>query len=101
MRRGNLLQIESSSQICETKKVCETIRPVDSEVSKMHEAEVHVFSDSVLRLGKSAMNEPEIKLTKRWIEYLVHCKESARRFDAEQTQFNFHKFPGSKTNEIG
>ena len=50
--------------------VCETLYTFDSELSKMHETEVHVFSDSVLRIGKEAMNEPEIKFDKRWNDYV-------------------------------
>ena len=61
---GNLLQVETSSQILKEKRVCETIGPFNSELLKMQEAEVHVFSDSVLCMGKQAMNEPEIKFNK-------------------------------------
>ena len=103
---GNFLQVESSSQILRSKKVFETMGPVDSEVSKMHEAEVHeaevhVFSDSVphlyrCRLPKSALNLPDIKFTRRWNQYLEQYTESARRIDGEQIQFRFHIFLGSK-----
>ena len=37
---GNILQIESSFQILRSRKVCETSGPVDTELSKMFEAEV-------------------------------------------------------------
>ena len=47
----------------------------------MHEAEVHVFSDSVLCLGKSAMASPEIKFTERWIEHLERGSKSMNGFD--------------------
>ena len=76
---GHLLQIESPFQILRNREVCETRGPNDNELSKMHEAEVHVFSNSLLWLGKSAMNESEMKFTERWKEHLVHYKESARR----------------------
>ena len=49
---GNLLQVDHSSQILRDKKVCEAIGPVDCALS----AEVHVFSDSVLCVGNSAMS---------------------------------------------
>ena len=44
---GNLLQVDTSSQILRKHMVCETVNPFDGEVSKMHDAEVHVFSYSV------------------------------------------------------
>ena len=50
----NFLQVEYSSQIVRDRKVCGTIGPVDSALAKMHEAEVHVFSDSVVGLGKTS-----------------------------------------------
>ena len=56
-----LLQVEYSSQNLRDKQVCETNSPVDSELWKMQEAHVDVFSDSVLSMGKSAMKLPEIK----------------------------------------
>ena len=43
----NPLLIESPLHIL---RVCETIGPMDNELSKVHEVEVHVFIDSVLRL---------------------------------------------------
>ena len=73
---GNLLQVDNSF-ILDQQGVCETISPFDGELSKMHEAEVHVFSHSVLCMGEHAMNEPEIKFTKRWNDYLEQHRESA------------------------
>ena len=67
---GNFLQVEYWSQISRVRKVFETIGPVDKELSKMHETEVHVISDSVLCLGKQEMNMPEIKFNIRWKEHL-------------------------------
>ena len=67
---GNLLQVDISSQILRKQLVFETIIPFDGGFSKMHEAEFHVFSDSFLCMGNGAMNEPEIKFTKRWKDYL-------------------------------
>ena len=59
-------EVATSSQILRKQRVCETIiSPFDGELSKMHEAEVHVFSDSVLCMGKQAINEPAIKMTTR------------------------------------
>ena len=96
---GNLLQVDTSSQILTKQGVCGTISPFDGELSKMHDAEGHVFSDSVLCMGKGAMNEPEVKFTKKWNEYLEQYRESARRTDGEKIQFVFFIFP-AKTNEI-
>ena len=97
---GNLLQIESPCQVLRNKEVCETIGPVDNELSKVHKADVHVFSDSVLCLGKQAMNMPEIKFTERWKEHLEQYRESARMIDGDKVQFVFHTSLGRKTNEI-
>ena len=62
--KGNLLQVDTSARILTKQRVCETNSPFVTELSKMHDAEVHVFSDSVLCMGKGAMNEPEVKFTK-------------------------------------
>ena len=40
-----------------------TIDPVDSELTSMHETEVHVFSDSVIYMGKSTQG---IRKENRW-----------------------------------
>ena len=80
---GNLLQVNTSSQIWRKQRVCETLTPFDGELSKMQDAEVHVFSDSVLCMGKGAMNEPAVKFTKRWTDYFEHCRGSARRLPGE------------------
>ena len=97
--KGNLLQVDTSSQILRKQIVCETISLFDGELSKMHDAEVHVFSDSVLCMGKGAMNEPEVKFTKIWNECLEQYRESARRIDGEKIQFAFFILPG-KMNDI-
>ena len=86
-------------QILRNKSVCETTGPIDNELSKMHEAEVHVFSDSVLCPGKSATASSEIKFTERWKEHLEYYKETAKRIDGKHIQFKFHIVPGTKTNE--
>ena len=67
---GDFQQIESPFQILRNKTVFETIGPIDTELKKMHEDEVHVFSVSVLLLGNSAMTSPEIKFTERWEEHV-------------------------------
>ena len=59
----------------------ETNGPIDMELWKMLEAEVHVFSDSVLCLEKSAMIAPEIKFTERWNEHLGYYKDAAKMVD--------------------
>ena len=43
---GNLLQVDNPSQILREQNVCQTNSHFDGELSKMHEAEVHVFSES-------------------------------------------------------
>ena len=96
----NLLQIDSPCQVLRNQEVCETIGPVDNELSKVHNADVHVFSDSVLCLGKQAMNMPEIKFTERWKEHLEQYWESARMIDGDKVQFVSHTSLGRKTNEI-
>ena len=52
---GNLLQVDTLSQILRKQKVCETMSLFDGKLSKMHDAKVHVFSDSVKCMGKGAM----------------------------------------------
>ena len=77
---GSLLQVEHSSDLARRRErerereVCETLGRVDSELSKMHEAEVHVFLVSVPCMGKPAMNLPEITFNMRWNEYLQQCR---------------------------
>ena len=80
--------------------VCETTSPFDRELSKMHDAEVHFFSESVTCMRKGTMKEPVIKLTNRWNDYLEQYKESARIIDGEQVQFIFHIHPDKQTNAI-
>ena len=76
------MQVDTTSQILKKQRICETIRLFDGELSKMHDAEVH---GSCLCIGKGAMNEPEIKVTKRWTDYLEQYRESARRRHGEKT----------------
>ena len=38
-------------------------------MSQMDKAQIHLFADSVLCLGDSAMNESRRKFTKRWTQY--------------------------------
>ena len=45
-------------------------------------------------------NEPEMKFTKRWSDYLEQHKESARKIDGEKIQFICHILLTGKTNEI-
>ena len=72
---GKLFAMSAEGKSCESKKVCETIRPFDQELLKMHDAQVHVFSDSVLCTGNEAMHEPNIKFTRRWNEHLAYYKD--------------------------
>ena len=81
------------------KEVCETIGPVDNELSKVHEAGFHVLSDSVIFLGKQALDMPEIKFTEGWKEHVGYCKDT-KNFSWNQIQFVFHLFFGAKTNEM-
>ena len=46
------------------------------------------------------MNEPVVKLTDRWNDYLEQHKESARIIDGEQVQFIFHIHPGKQAKDI-
>ena len=73
-KRRDLLQVVNSSEILSEQRVCGTLGPFDEELSKMHEAEVHVFSDSVLCTGRGAMNEPDAKFTKK-MEFLSRTKQ--------------------------
>ena len=66
----------------------------------MHDVEVHVFPDSVLRIRKQAMNKPKLKFTTRWNDYLEQYRKSARKIDGEQIQFRLLIFLGAKPNEI-
>ena len=68
-------EVVFSSQILRD-KVCETSGPVDSELPKMHGAEVHVLTGSDLCMGKAAMNLPEIKFRMRK-EHLEQYREPA------------------------
>ena len=62
-------------QILREKRVCETIGLFDSGLSKMHEAEVHVFLDAVFCVSeKQAMNKPEIKFNNGWNDFLEQYK---------------------------
>ena len=96
---GNLLQVDTSSRILTKQRVCETNSLLVTELSKMHDAGVHVFSDSVLCIRKGAMNEPEVKFTKVWNEYLEQHRESVKKIDGEKIQFVLHILPG-KMNDI-
>ena len=96
---GNFLQIEIPFQVVRNKKLSETVCPLDNELSKMHEAEIHELSDSVLCLGKSAMASPEIKFIERWEEHVLYHKDTAKRYDGKQNQFIFH-ISGTKKNQI-
>ena len=63
----------------------------------MHETDVHFVSESVSCFGKQATNESEIKLTKRWIDFLEQDRESARITDVEQVQFRFRILVSKRT----
>ena len=97
---GSLMQVDISSQILRKQMVCDKISPFSGELSKVHEAKVHVFSDSVLLTRKGAMNEPEIKFTNRWNDYVEPYRESPRRNNREKVHFVFSILPSKKTNEI-
>ena len=86
----NFLQVDTSSQILRRQRVCEAISLFDGDLSKMHDANVHVFLDSVSCMGKGAVNEPVVKFTKRRTDYLEKNMECERRLDGEKIQFIFH-----------
>ena len=67
----------------------------------MHEAEVHVFSDSVLCLGKSAMTSSEIKFTKKdGKSILSTTKTPQRELMENQVNSHVHIFSCARTNEV-
>ena len=45
---------------------------------------------------KEAMNEPEVKSSNRWNDYLEQYRESARGIDGEKIQFVFLILLGKK-----
>ena len=96
---GKLLQVDTSSQILRKQWICEATGPFDGKCSKMHEAEVHLFSDSVFMHGKSSDEVSELKFNNRWKDHLEQYRESARVIDGEQIQFRFHMFLG-ETDQI-
>ena len=49
-----------------SEKVCQIVSPIGSFLSEIHEAKVHVFSDSVLWLGMQAMFDTKGNLNGRW-----------------------------------
>ena len=51
------MQLDTSLQILRKQRICETIDPFYGELSKMHDAEVHVFLDSVLHMGEKKDDE--------------------------------------------
>ena len=61
------------------------------QVVNMHEAEVHVFSETSTFWGKSAMASPEVKIAKRWKVYLEYYKDTAKKIDGSNcnTQYTF------------
>ena len=89
-RRATSCRQSPRFQSCEAKKVCETTGPVDNELSKMHEAEVHVFSDSVLCLGNQAMNMPDTKAAVE-IEWEKLEKLPAWQLDKVKSKRSFWK----------
>ena len=48
---------------------CTVSAPVVKQMAQMDKAQIHVFADSVLCYGDSAMNESMEKFTKRWAQY--------------------------------
>ena len=97
---GNILKVDTSSQMLGKHRIWETTCLFDWALSKIHDAEVHVFSDSVLCMGKGAMHELEDKFTRRWNDYPERYRESARWNDGEKGQVVFTIFIGKKTHEI-
>ena len=83
---------------CEAKRFVRQFGPVDIELSKVHEAEVHVFSDSVLWVGNQAMNMPEIKFNIRWMS--TSCNTRNPQGELMENTFNSCWTFGSTTNEI-
>ena len=61
----NFLQIEFTVSSRSNKLFARLGGPTDRELSIMHDAEVHVFSDYVLCQGMHAVNMPGIKFTEK------------------------------------
>ena len=95
---GNRLLTESPHEIMRNKKICETIGPIDNEVSRMDEAEVHIFSDSVSCMGEGASHMPDLRFTQMWKENLRNYQNVAMRINGTSIQFIFHMLPGATTD---
>ena len=83
---GNLMQV-TSSEMLRNQRVCETIRFLDGDLSKMHECFQIPFY-----VQEKMNNEQEIKFNKRWNDYLEHYMESARSILGQRILFIVHSF---------
>ena len=77
------------------------MNPCDSYLSMMHQARVHVISDSVFCLGPKAQNGASGK----WkIKYQRHrsCahKDISHKINGQYVEFVFHVFPGATSHII-
>ena len=61
------------------------------QVVKMHETEVHVFSETSFCLGHSAMASSEVKIAERWKVSIEYYKDTAKNW-LKQLQYTFHNF---------
>ena len=77
----------------------EKFRPTNNELSKLHEAEVHIFSDSVLCIGEGANAESNEEFAKLRVDNLVHIPKRGTRIYGHRVRFLFHMFPAARTNE--
>ena len=71
-RRGKPFAPSSKFQATPEKGMWKIVSPTDSILSNMHQARVHVFSDSVLCLRTHAMCEATTHISTRWAKSRQH-----------------------------
>ena len=70
------------------KDIWNNVSPLDKKLLKMHAAEVHVFSDSVLCVGSQAMGETSGHVAKQRLDEHLECDtEVARGIDGKRVHF--------------
>ena len=82
-----LLQVDTSAQILRIQRVCESIGPLNGELSKMHETEVHVLSDSVLCMGRGAMSRTSCQVHQKTRAIQGNSKPNCCRANSCSTYF--------------
>ena len=97
-RRTTVCRLCPPSEILRN-KIYETLGRIVNELSKKHETEVHVLSDSVLCLGNNSMTSQGTTSTERWKGHLEHNKDIAKIIDGATIQFTLYTSPVAKTSE--